>query len=65
MLETLMVDFVRFGFSAMFVGILSAILLPTSTAGALLITGGFALLFSGFVGVIVVKWWEYRQGEIE
>lgn len=64
-LSTLVFDLVRFGFTAMLFGILVAIVFPMSNASKVLIVGGFCLMFSGAVGVFVVRWWEYREGKGE
>ena len=61
-LEALVWDFIRFGFGAIVLGVVVAVMLPESSASAMLIVGGMSLMFAGVVGVFVVRWWNYREG---
>ena len=61
-LEALVWDFIRFGFGAIVLGVIVAVMLPGSSVSAMLIVGGMSLMFSGVVGVFIVRWWDYREG---
>ena len=61
-LHTLVWDLVRFGFSAMMLGVVVAVAVPGSSASSLLLVGGLTLMLSGVVGAVVLKWWDYREG---
>lgn len=61
-LNLLVWDCVRFGFLAIILGIVVGVAIPESSVATTLIVGGLVLMLSGVVGVFVVRWWDYRQG---